>query len=156
MARARAEAVPSSAPGRAAVRWGWRGAIEPGRDDGRLVAEGAEDARPAKLAGMPRSLEEGVRDALREAGIASLYSHQVEPLEAAASGSVIVTSGTASGKSLCFNLPVLDALARDPRNRALYLYPTKALTQDQLRSIQLLKVPRVRAAIYDGDTEADR
>src|ERR687897_179936 len=152
MARARAEAVPSSAPGRAAVRSGWRGAIEPGRDDGRLVAEGAEDARPAKLAGMPRSLEEGVRDALREAGIASLYSHQVESLEAAASGSVIVTSGTASGKSLCFNLPVLDALARDPRNRALYLYPTKALAQDQARALSAIDPPHLRHAIYDGDT----
>ncbi|HZA90458.1 MAG TPA: DEAD/DEAH box helicase [Solirubrobacterales bacterium] len=152
MARARAEAVPSSAPEAAAVRSGWRGAIEPGRDDGRLVAEGAEDARPAKLAGMPRSLEEGVRDALREAGIASLYSHQVESLEAAASGSVIVTSGTASGKSLCFNLPVLDALARDPRNRALYLYPTKALAQDQARALSAIDPPHLRHAIYDGDT----
>jgi DEAD/DEAH box helicase domain-containing protein len=136
----------------AAVRSAWRGAIEPGRDDGRLVAEGAEESRPAKLAGMPRSLDEGVRDALQGAGIASLYSHQVESLEAAASGSVIVTSGTASGKSLCFNLPVLDALARDPRNRALYLYPTKALAQDQARALSALDPPQLRHAIYDGDT----
>src|SRR5581483_7350719 len=68
----------------------------------------------------------------------------------------ILSTGTASGKSLAFNLPVLDALGRDPRNRALYLYPTKALAQDQLRALQALRPPRVRAAIYDGDTEAEK
>src|ERR671919_71789 len=151
MARGGVEAVRIGAE-TAAVGSAWRGAIEPGRDDGRLVAEGAEDPRPAKLAGMPRSLDEGVRDALRGAGIASLYSHQVESLEAAASGSVIVTSGTASGKSLCFNLPVLDALARDARNRALYLYPTKALAQDQARALSELGLEPLSHAIYDGDT----
>ena len=67
---------------------------------------------------------------------------------------MIVTTGTASGKSLAFNLPVLDALAREPKTRALYLYPTKALAQDQLRTLTGLAVPRVRPAIYDGDTEA--
>ena len=65
---------------------------------------------------------------------------------------VIVTTGTASGKTLAFNLPVLDALARDPKHRALYLYPTKALAQDQARTLAALKRPRMRAAIYDGDT----
>src|SRR4051812_23292423 len=68
----------------------------------------------------------------------------------------MVTTGTASGKSLAFNLPVLDALAREPKQRAIYLYPTKALAQDQLRSLTTLNVPRVRPAIYDGDTEAER
>src|SRR5207247_1435918 len=69
---------------------------------------------------------------------------------------VIVTTGTASGKSLAFNLPVLSALAAEPKNRALYLYPTKALAQDQARALGALKVPRVRSAIYDGDTESER
>src|SRR6185312_4953448 len=69
---------------------------------------------------------------------------------------VAVVTGTASGKSLAFNLPVLDALAREPKRRAIYLYPTKALAQDQLRSLTALKIPRLRAAIYDGDTEAER
>src|SRR5207247_9107266 len=69
---------------------------------------------------------------------------------------VIVTTGTASGKSLAFNLPVLSALAAEPKNRALYLYPTKALAQDQARALAALKVPRVRSAIYDGDTESER
>src|SRR5213078_3238436 len=69
---------------------------------------------------------------------------------------VIVTTGTASGKTLAFNLPVLDALAREPKNRALYLYPTKALAQDQARALSGYRVPKLRPAIYDGDTEAER
>ena len=67
-------------------------------------------------------------------------------------GPVIVTTGTASGKSLAFNLPVLDTLARDRRARALYLYPTKALAQDQARKLHELRAPFLRHAIYDGDT----
>ncbi len=65
---------------------------------------------------------------------------------------MIVTSGTASGKSLAFNLPVLDAIARDPHARALYLYPTKALAQDQARKLAELGPPGLVPAIYDGDT----
>ena len=69
-------------------------------------------------------------------GVDSLYTHQAEAWEAAARGEhLIVTTGTASGKSLAFNLPVLDALAREPKQRAIYLYPTKALAQDQLRAL---------------------
>ena len=67
-------------------------------------------------------------------------------------GHTIVTTGTASGKSLCFNLPVLHMLSCDPRARALYLYPTKALAQDQARSLAELRTPALRHAIYDGDT----
>jgi len=65
---------------------------------------------------------------------------------------VVVTSGTASGKSLAFSLPVLDAIAREPGARALFLYPTKALTQDQGRWLARLGLPGLRPAIYDGDT----
>ena len=68
----------------------------------------------------------------------------------------MVTTGTASGKTLAFNLPVLDALAGEPKNRALYLYPTKALAQDQARTLAALAVPRVRSAIYDGDTPQEQ
>src|SRR4029434_1025056 len=68
----------------------------------------------------------------------------------------VVTTGTASGKTLAFNLPVLDALAREPKLRALYLYPTKALAQDQLRALGSFRLPKLRAAIYDGDTATDR
>src|SRR5919197_1502445 len=64
--------------------------------------------------------------------------------------------GAARRKTLAFNLPVLDALAREPKTRALYLYPTKALAQDQARSLAALRVPKVRSAIYDGDTPTER
>jgi DEAD/DEAH box helicase domain-containing protein len=134
---------------------GWERAIEPGRADGRLVGEGLEGAQPADRVQIPGSLAPELAAALPAAGVDSLYSHQVEALEAAASGNAIVTSGTASGKSLSFNLPVLDRLLRDPGDRALYLYPTKALAQDQARKLSALGLPQVRHAIYDGDTPRD-
>ncbi|TML56712.1 MAG: DEAD/DEAH box helicase, partial [Actinobacteria bacterium] len=111
----------------------------------------------AQLAPLPAELDPRVRAALDAKGLDSLYVHQALAWEAAARGeNVIVTTGTASGKTLAFNLPVLDALAREPKTRALYLYPTKALAQDQARSLTALRVPRVRAAIYDGDTPTER
>jgi DEAD/DEAH box helicase domain-containing protein len=117
----------------------------------------SEPSRQARTAPFPDDLHPRLRAALAERGVHELYEHQSEAWEAAARGEhVAVVTGTASGKSLAFNLPVLDALARDPKRRAIYLYPTKALAQDQLRSLTELKVPRVRPAIYDGDTEAER
>jgi DEAD/DEAH box helicase domain-containing protein len=116
-----------------------------------------EPPREARHAPLPPSLEPLVRDALAARGLDSLYEHQALAFEAADRGKhLIVTTGTASGKTLAFNLPVLDALAREPKTRALYLYPTKALAQDQARSLAALGVPGVRAAIYDGDTETER
>ena len=91
--------------------------------------------------------------------MASTSSTRTRPHAYAAAqrgGNVIVTTGTASGKTLAFNLPVLDALAADRHARALYLYPTKALAQDQARSLGELGVAGVRAAIYDGDTPTER
>ena len=67
-----------------------------------------------------------------------------------------MSTGTASGKTLAFNLPVVDALAREPKRRALYLYPTKALAQDQTRALAAYGVPKLRPAIYDGDTPSER
>jgi DEAD/DEAH box helicase domain-containing protein len=130
--------------------------------DGLLAGEelaylGGEPAREAQTAPFPDELHPKVRAALEAQGVEALYAHQAEAWAAAARGEhVAVVTGTASGKSLAFNLPVLDALAREPKRRAIYLYPTKALAQDQLRSLTSLKVPRIRAAIYDGDTEAER
>src|SRR5437870_11685181 len=118
---------------------------------------GTEPAREARLAPLPDELHPRVRDALAAQGIDHLYTHQREAWDAAARGEhVVVTTGTASGKTLAFNLPVLDAIAREPKQRALYLYPTKALAQDQLRSLSTLRLQRLRAAIYDGDTEPER
>jgi DEAD/DEAH box helicase domain-containing protein len=111
----------------------------------------------ARLAPLPDGLEPRVAAALAGRGVTELYTHQAEAWDAAGRGEhVIVTTGTASGKSLAFNLPVLDALAREPKHRALYLYPTKALAQDQARALTSLGVPRVRPAIYDGDTPGER
>ena len=91
--------------------------------------------------------------ALSRLEIERLYSHQAEAIHAAWEGPTIVTTGTASGKSLCFNLPILDVLRRDTKARALYLYPTKALAQDQARALSAFGLTkRVRPAIYDGDT----
>jgi DEAD/DEAH box helicase domain-containing protein len=116
-----------------------------------------EAARDAKTAAIPDGLHQRVRDALAVQGIETLFEHQREAWERTSRGEhVIVTTGTASGKTLAFNLPVLDALAREPKRRALYLYPTKALAQDQLRALAELKVPRIRAAIYDGDTPSEQ
>jgi DEAD/DEAH box helicase domain-containing protein len=113
-----------------------------------------EPALRAQLAPLPEDLAPALRDALP---FESLYEHQAEAWDAARRGAnLIVTTGTASGKSLAFNLPVLDALAREPKQRALYLYPTKALAQDQARALGALGVKRVRPAIYDGDTPAEQ
>ena len=130
----------------------WAIALDPGRRDGRLVAESSETEHRARPTALPTSLDPGLAEALRGAGIERLYSHQREAMEAAADSNLIITSGTASGKSLAFNLPVLDGIAREPKRRALYLYPTKALAQDQARKLAELRPPGLREAIYDGDT----
>jgi len=130
----------------------WAIALDPARRDDRIVAESSEEERPAKLVPLPRSLDPGLVKRLRERGVERLYSHQRAALGAAASSNLVITSGTASGKSLAFNLPVLDGIARDPKRRALYLYPTKALAQDQARGLASLRPPNLREAIYDGDT----
>src|SRR2546429_4215252 len=118
---------------------------------------GTEPAREARLAPLPDELHQRVRDALAAQGIEQLYTHQRAAWDAAARGEhLVVTTGTASGKTLAFNLPVLDAIAREPKQRAFYLYPTKALAQDQLRSLSTFRLTNLRAAIYDGYTETER
>ena len=93
---------------------------------------------------------------LGNAGIDQLYSHQAQALQHAWEATTIVTTGTASGKSLCFNLPTLEVLCTDRKARALYLYPTKALAQDQARALNAFGLPKqVRPAIYDGDTKRE-
>jgi DEAD/DEAH box helicase domain-containing protein len=122
-----------------------------------LAYLGSEAAREARAMPLPDDLPPALRERLEARGIDSLYSHQAEAWEAARRGEhFVVTTGTASGKSLAFNLPVLAALAEEPKLRALYLYPTKALAQDQVRALDELHVKRVRPAIYDGDTESER
>src|SRR3954469_4918515 len=111
-------------------------------------------AADARVAPLPDELEPRLRAALPFDG---LYEHQRDAWDVAARGEhLILATGTASGKSLAFNLPVLDSIAREPKLRTLYLYPTKALAQDQARTLATFQLPRTRAAIYDGDTPGER
>ena len=122
-----------------------------------IAYTGVEPSREPKLEPLPDDLDPRVASALVANGVTALYRHQAETWEAAQRGeNVVVTTGTASGKSLAFNLPVLDAIAREPKTRALYLYPTKALAQDQARSLAELRLKGLRPAIYDGDTPSER
>jgi DEAD/DEAH box helicase domain-containing protein len=94
-----------------------------------------------------------LRDRLLDRGVREPWRHQVEAAELAHSGrSVVVATGTASGKSLAYQLPALARLADDPRACVLYLAPTKALARDQLAAVAALADPSVRPAAYDGDT----
>jgi len=116
-------------------------------------------AREASYGELSRPIHAALRAALEKAGVGRLYSHQVEAIEAARRGEdVVVVSGTASGKTLCYNVPVIEALLADPAAKALYLFPTKALAQDQLKGLVRLAghderlAGLVRAGTYDGDT----
>jgi DEAD/DEAH box helicase domain-containing protein len=130
----------------------WEGVLE-GEELAYLTEIPGGEARSVPLPDLHPKLEA----ALRARGVDRLFIHQAESLAAARRGEhVVVATGTASGKTLAFNLPVLDALAAEPKLRALYLYPTKALAQDQARSLAELAVSRVKPAIYDGDTEHER
>lgn len=109
--------------------------------------------RDPVTADLPDDLSESVSQRLQLAGITSLYAHQAEALDHLRAGRhVVVATGPASGKSLCYQLPLLDRLSRDDKATALYLSPTKALARDQLRALRDFRLPHVRAAAYDGDT----
>jgi len=134
----------------------WSALLEAGRSDDRLVREAYEGARAPVFADMPADLHPAVAQGLANAGIDALYTHQARALQEAWEATTIVTTGTASGKSLCFNLPTLEVLCADAKARALYLYPTKALAQDQARALNAFGLPKqVRPAIYDGDTKRE-
>ncbi len=112
-----------------------------------------QPARPAQPVPWPSWAPPEVVSALVERGVTTPWRHQAEAASLAWSGShVVVATGTASGKSLAYQMPVLSALTVDPKATALYLSPTKALGADQLRSVDSLGVPGVRAASFDGDT----
>jgi DEAD/DEAH box helicase domain-containing protein len=115
-------------------------------------------AREAQTVPLPAWVDPRIRHALEQQGIRSLYTHQAEALDAVrARRDVCVVTPTASGKSLCYELPVLQALAEDPSARALWLFPTKALGQDQVAAFRALAAAAgltVSTATYDGDTPA--
>lgn len=113
-------------------------------------------ARVAAFADWPQWADRDVIAALGERGVLRPWQHQAAAAALAHEGRhVVVSTGTASGKSLAYQLPVLTALRQDPRATALYLAPTKALGADQLRAVQTLGLPDVRAALFDGDTALD-
>jgi DEAD/DEAH box helicase domain-containing protein len=116
------------------------------------------DARPAVFAPFPSSLDPRLVEALRGRGIQQLYSHQARAFEIVSKGEhLVVVTPTASGKTLCYNLPVLQSLVQQPEARVLYLFPTKALAQDQLAELTGLarSLPDLRMFTYDGDTPQD-
>ena len=118
-------------------------------------------AEPAQFADYPDAVDDRLRAALAAGGIARPYVHQAEAMAHALEGRHVVTiTPTASGKTLCYNAPALSAILRDPATRALYLFPTKALAQDQLAELltltgRLEEHMSIGACTYDGDTPQD-
>ena len=115
-------------------------------------------ARPAHYADLPPGLDPALAGALHARDLSPLYTHQAAAVEAALAGdNVAVVTGTASGKTLCYNLPVLQSLLTDSEARAIYLFPTKALAPDQAAELaaflQALRAqPAIAVRLYDGDT----
>lgn len=154
--------IKRTAPFRAA-RQGVRAAVEGWLADPGLASNVVlhEQLPPqaAREVPLPEALAPQLRAALKARGIERLYTHQAEAFELAVGGSdVVIATPTASGKSLCYNLPVLQALATEPDARALYLFPTKALSRDQelaLRALMSDAGLEHGAITFDGDTPAD-
>jgi DEAD/DEAH box helicase domain-containing protein len=120
----------------------------------RLIGESSGESAP-----IPADLAPSLRAALGARGIRELYAHQAEAIGAARRGRhVVVATPTASGKSLCFHLPVIEALSQDPSASALFVYPTKALSRDQEHNLrEMIAEARLElpATVYDGDTPGD-
>lgn len=119
-----------------------------------------QPARAAQFVPLPNEIHPGLAAAFAKLGYGQLYSHQAEAWQHAQAGeNMVVVTGTASGKTLCYNLPVLDTLLRDPEARALYLFPTKALAYDQRNELEawldaMAARKEIQVATYDGDTAA--
>ena len=124
----------------------------------QVVHVQAIEPRPARYAQPQSDLPEPIRSLLRRQNICQLYSHQAAAIDALADGrDVVIVTSTASGKTLCYNLPIVRTLLAEPDARAMCLYPTKALTQNQLLVIQRWSGEEafkgiLRPAVYDGDT----
>src|SRR5438874_6693960 len=127
---------------------------------GEVTLDHVLPASQAVFAPLPGDLRPELVAALQSRGIERLYSHQAEAYSAVRAGRhLVVVTPTASGKTLCYNLPVLQRLLENPERRAIYLFPTKALAQDQLAELGALKkgLPLdLRVDTYDGDTPPGR
>jgi DEAD/DEAH box helicase domain-containing protein len=134
--------------------------FDPSEYAGDITLDHVVPASPPQFAPLPSDIRPELAAALARRGIERLYSHQAEAYKAVRSGRhLVVVTPTASGKTLCYNLPVLQRLLEDPQRRALYMFPTKALAQDQLAELGALKsgLPiDVRVDTYDGDTPPGR
>ncbi|MGH9196546.1 MAG: DEAD/DEAH box helicase, partial [Acidimicrobiia bacterium] len=120
--------------------------------DGELVHVHEQPARQARFGQV--DLDPLLAARLTERGIDLLYRHQARAIAAVRSGTnVVLAAGTAAGKSLCFQVPILEAILKDPKTTSLLIYPTKALAQDQAASLRRFNLPGAHPAIYDGDTE---
>jgi DEAD/DEAH box helicase domain-containing protein len=148
------------------------GAIDrPDTPDLHITAVRRLPTNIAQFAPFPDALDSRLTSTLASRGIAQLYTHQADAIGHALAGkNVVVTTPTASGKTLCYNAPVLHAILQDPASRALYLFPTKALAQDQLAELQSMcealatgtdarvegqALPSIGVFTYDGDTPQD-
>ena len=144
-------------------RIGGRDIDRPDTPDLHVTAVRRLPAVAAQLAPFPDALDDRLKAALRARGIEQLYTHQAEAIAHALAGRhAVVITPTASGKTLCYNAPVLDAILKDPSSRALYLFPTKALAQDQLAELQAMceqidhaTGEKIGVFTYDGDTPQD-
>jgi len=118
-----------------------------------------QPATEGQFEDLPPGIPEQLRTVLNERGISRLYTHQADSYRELATGcNVVVVTPTASGKTLCYNLPVLDRILREPEARAMYLFPTKALAEDQLHEFHAMVEAMgsgIRAFTYDGDTPQD-
>lgn len=117
--------------------------------------------KQAELTDFPTELSPSLLKFFNNQGVKGLYTHQFKTWQEVQFGkNVVISTATASGKSLSYNLPILDSLVKNPDNRALYIYPTKALTQDQANILNeiALKVDtqKIIAAVYDGDTNGNK
>src|SRR5215813_11203194 len=140
--------------------------VRPDTPDLHVTAVRRLPAVAAQFAPFPDALDARLKTALEARGIEQLYTHQAEAIEHALAGrNAVVITPTASGKTLCYNAPVLNAILRDSSSRALYLFPTKALAQDQLAELQALaetlgpiaegSSQEIGVFTYDGDTPQD-
>jgi DEAD/DEAH box helicase domain-containing protein len=120
---------------------------------GNVAYWGVRKRQEPRYSPIPAGLHPVLKDFLGDSGIERLYTHQAEAFNAVTAGKdIVLTTPTASGKSLGYNLPVLDGLLKDRDAKAIYLFPTKALSQDQIKLLCDFNLSDVRLYIYDGDT----
>jgi len=128
-------------------------AEDPDRD-GELVHLHRHPSRPARYGDL--AIAPLLATRLTQRGIDRLYSHQVEAIELIRAGRhLVLAAGTAAGKSLCFQIPIIETALEDPKQTSLLIYPTKALAQDQAGSLRRFNLPEITASIYDGDTPTE-